>query len=97
MDIRQLGTQTTPDKAKLSSESSRRAEAGAPTNPAAAERSDTVELSESGQALTASAGEAPFNQAKVDAIRQAIEQGEYHVDAQRLAENFTRLEGELFS
>jgi negative regulator of flagellin synthesis FlgM len=51
---------------------------------------DRVDLS---QVATANAqSEMPFDTAKVDRIRQAIQQGQYAVDPKRIAENFMAIE-----
>lgn len=57
-----------------------------PTAPAP----DTLELSAA--ARTPTAGEAPFDRAKVDAIKQAIERGQYPLDPRRMAESFLAVE-----
>ena len=52
-----------------------------------------VSLSDRAKSLTqATAGAAPFDAAKVDAIREAITEGRYHVDPERLAQRFMDLE-----
>ena len=52
-----------------------------------------VSLSDRAKSLTqASAGSPPFDAARVDAIREAIAEGRYHVDPERLAQRFLDLE-----
>lgn len=50
---------------------------------------DKLELS---QAARLSAQEPTFDRAKVDAIKQQVEQGQYPLDPRRIAENFLALE-----
>lgn len=58
----------------------------------------SVELSSVAQTLRSITEDSrpAFDQSKVDAIRSAISEGRYHVDPQRLAHNFTRIESEIF-
>ena len=59
---------------------------------------DTVQLSRDAAALQEiqlQVNVEPFDQSRVDSIRQAIAEGRYHVDPERLAANFTRLESDL--
>lgn len=58
---------------------------------------DRVELSQGAKALTALAEDTTpaVDAEKVEAIREAIAEGRYHVDPVRLAEKFIELEGEL--
>jgi len=62
-------------------------------------RHDRVELSEGAQALRSAAGAAAelpaVDSARVNAIRQAIAEGRYHVDPVRLAQKFQELEHDL--
>lgn len=61
--------------------------------------SDQVQLSAEAQTLKRlqdSVAEIPaFDEARVESIREAIAEGRYHVDADRLAERFIALESEL--
>jgi len=50
---------------------------------------DEVQLSELARK---SLSEPQFDSAKVDAIRRAIQQGQYPLDSRRIAENFVALE-----
>ena len=60
---------------------------------------DQVQLSSQAQTLKrleASVADRPaFDEAKVESIREAIAEGRYHVDPERLAERFVSLESEL--
>ncbi|MBY6186082.1 flagellar biosynthesis anti-sigma factor FlgM [Marinobacter hydrocarbonoclasticus] len=77
-------------KPAVSSESSQ-----APARPAG----DAVVLTEQAQQLARAesnlANASGIDQAKVDAVRQAISEGRYHVDPERLAQNITKFENEL--
>lgn len=50
---------------------------------------DQVVLSDVAQQIMA---QPSFDQAKVDAIKQALQQGQYPIDSRRIAENFTSIE-----
>ncbi|MCB1686729.1 MAG: flagellar biosynthesis anti-sigma factor FlgM [Pseudomonadales bacterium] len=55
-----------------------------------------VSLSDSAKSLARANTDSPhFDAARVDAIRQAIAQGRYHVDPERLAERFISLEKQI--
>jgi len=56
---------------------------------AAVAQSDEVRLS---QVALQARQEPEFDRAKVEAIKTAIQQGQYPLDAQRIAENFIALE-----
>ena len=43
------------------------------------------------------AGMPVVNEARVDAVRRALDEGRYHVDAQRLADKMLRFEGDLLA
>lgn len=59
---------------------------------------DDVELSTAAQTLRQASSDtrAPFDQARVESIRSAIAEGRYHVDPERLASNFMRIEYDIF-
>lgn len=57
--------------------------------PLAPVAQDQLELSDAGKILAAEPG---FDSAKVDAIRQAIAEGNYPLDSRRMAESFAALE-----
>ena len=61
----------------------------ATAKPAETPRGDTVELSESAQ-LELRAEQ--FDRAKVESIKQAIQNGQYPLDSRRIAENFYAIE-----
>ena len=60
---------------------------------------DSVKISDDAAALKALEArlerQESFDDARVKEIRQAIEQGQYPIDNQRLAENFLKLESKL--
>ncbi|MEE4282099.1 MAG: flagellar biosynthesis anti-sigma factor FlgM [Pseudomonadales bacterium] len=60
---------------------------------------DSVKISNDAAALKALEArlerQESFDDARVKEIRQAIEQGQYPIDNQRLAENFLKLESKL--
>ena len=97
MDIQNLTASQLRDRAIA--QANQRAAAPGTANAGTAERSVVdVELSSVAQTLRSITEDArpPFDQARVDAIRSAISEGRYHVDPQRLAHNFLRIESELF-
>ena len=51
-----------------------------------ADRSDRVSLSAAGAQIGALGGMTEFDQAKVDAIRQAIREGRFEIDAEAVAD-----------
>jgi negative regulator of flagellin synthesis FlgM len=65
----------------------------------ARQRPERVELSEGAQALRSAASAAAdlpaIDSARVDAIRNAISEGRYHVDPVRLAQKFQEFEDDL--
>jgi len=81
--------------------------AGQPADPtraggetaSARPRHDRVELSDGAQALRSAANAAAdlpaIDSARVNAIRQAIAEGRYHVDPVRLAQKFQEFEHDL--
>lgn len=62
-------------------------------------QSDSVSLSSEGKAIgemhDQMMSKASFNRAKVDAIKDAIANGSYRVDAEKLADNMIKFEKEL--
>ncbi len=102
MDIRHLNSGQLREQA--ASRKSLEAEANqdqAPARGAIADRADAgdgVKLSKDAAALaevTLGQSEPAFDQSRVDAIRLAISEGRYHVDPERLASNFARIESQL--
>jgi negative regulator of flagellin synthesis FlgM len=69
-----------------------------PQSAAASKAADEVEISGAAQSLRRIAQDTrpPFDQARVDAIRSAIASGSYHIDPERLASNFMRIEYDIF-
>lgn len=66
---------------------------------ATAPRQDSVSLTQSAQNLTQMQkknNDAPVNQEKVDKLKKAIQNGEYNVNAEKLAQNIAKFEAELF-
>ena len=90
--------QTNPNAAQPTRE-----ESNAPRTDTAnqqdARAQDSVKISNDAAALKAMEArlerQESFDEARVKEIRQAIEQGQYPIDNQRLAENFLKLESKL--
>lgn len=64
-----------------------------------APRQDSVSLTQSAQQLNQvqkKATEAPVNQEKVDRLKKAIQNGEYKVNPEALADKIAKLEGQIF-
>jgi negative regulator of flagellin synthesis FlgM len=62
-------------------------------------RQDSVSLTTSAQQLSQvqrKSTEAPVNQEKVDRLKKAIQNGEYQVNPESLAQKISTLESELF-
>ena len=68
---------------EVSAIAARKAEA--PKKDAIATDTDSLELTPSARALGESAGEAPMNMHRVERLRQAIADGSYRIDADRIA------------
>lgn len=77
------------------------------TNQAAAQqvknasvpRQDSVSLTQSAQQLNQvqkKGSDAPVNQEKVDRLKKAIQNGEYRINPDALAQKISRLEAEIF-
>ena len=65
-----------------------------------APRQDSVSLTQSAQQLNQvqkKASEAPVNQEKVDRLKKAIQNGEYKVNPEALADKIAKLEGQMFA
>ena len=98
IDLNNLGN--TPPPSRDSASTQTRGERGTRADANQAERQRTeqeVRLSDEAQALRreqarASAEEAPFDDAKVRQLQQAISEGNYPIDTQRLAQKFIELE-----
>jgi negative regulator of flagellin synthesis FlgM len=80
-----------PSSLQKSAKSQRRDDSSASvaSDKVAASQSDEVKLSE--VALQARQ-EPEFDRAKVDAIKQALQDGQYPLDSRRIAENFVAIE-----
>jgi len=72
-------------KGEQSADKAKAAEAGAP----APSQSDELHLSTVARKATQ---EPQFDRAKVDAIKRAIQQGQYPLDVRRIAESFVAIE-----
>ncbi len=79
------------DKVDKKSSSAAQAKEGAPSQPLekAKAGADKVSLSNVAQKVMA---EPDFDRAKVDAIKQAIKDGNYPINPRRIAESFVSLE-----
>jgi negative regulator of flagellin synthesis FlgM len=78
------------DKVKKSSTSQSASSTGSSERSAPASRGeDTVALSSVAQRAMA---EPDFDRAKVEAIKQAISEGQYPLDSRRIAESFVAIE-----
>jgi len=66
---------------------------------AQAPRQDSVSLTQSAQQLNQvqkKGSEAPVNQEKVDRLKKAVQNGEYRVNPEVLANKIAKLESEIF-
>lgn len=66
---------------------------------AVAPRQDSVSLTQSAQQLSQvqrKSSDAPVNQEKVDRLKKAIQNGEYKINPDALAQKIARLEAEVF-
>jgi negative regulator of flagellin synthesis FlgM len=72
-------------KGEQSADKAKAADVGAP----APSQSDELHLSEVARKATQ---EPQFDRAKVDAIKRAIQQGQYPLDVRRIAESFVAIE-----
>lgn len=63
--------------------------APAPTSPPASQRTDSVQMSNVAQKAMS---EPEFDRVKVESIKQAISQGNYPLDVNRIAESFVAIE-----
>lgn len=65
----------------------------------AAPRQDSVSLTQSAQQLNQvqkKSNDAPVNQEKVDRLKKAVQNGEYRINPETLAQNISRQEAEIF-
>ncbi len=90
--------QTNPNAAERTREESKSSRSDAASQQDARAQ-DSVKISDDAAALKALEArlerQESFDDARVKEIRQAIEQGQYPIDNQRLAENFLKLESKL--
>ncbi len=79
---RQVADRSSPDKGEAE-----------PARASLAPADDTLELSPlARQQPTSQAEDVPFDRAKVDAIKQALREGQYPLNPRRMAESFLSLE-----
>ena len=99
IDINNLNPNNTPDRRVKGSASADTSATSKESSSAARSADDQVQLSDRAQTLKRmedSVAELPaFDDARVRSIRDAIADGRYHVDPDRLAERFLALENEL--
>ena len=61
----------------------------------------TIDVSDTARTLAVLeeklAGVPVVNEARVEAVRRALDEGRYHVDAQRVADKMLRFEGDLLA
>jgi negative regulator of flagellin synthesis FlgM len=66
---------------------------------AATPRQDSVSLTQSAQQLSQvqkKASDAPVNQEKVDKLKKAVQNGDYRVNPEVLAQKISKLEAQIF-
>jgi negative regulator of flagellin synthesis FlgM len=93
VDNQRVSQQQQPSQNAAQVEGDRRTQLESPA------RQDSVSLTQSAQQLSQAqrrSTDAPVNQERVERIRSAIENGEYRIDPDRLAQNISRVEAELF-
>jgi len=63
--------------------------------------SSSIDVSDTARTLAALeehiAGMPVVNESRVEAVRRALDEGRYHVDAQRVADKMLRFEGDLLA
>ncbi|MEW9797610.1 flagellar biosynthesis anti-sigma factor FlgM [Alteromonas sp. CYL-A6] len=88
------------DNAKVNQQNhNQAAQQQAVAKSAVAPRQDSVSLTQSAQQLNQvqkRSNEAPVNQEKVDKLKKAIQNGEYRVNPEVLAQKIARMESEIF-
>lgn len=93
-DISGIGALTPVDGTRNNPGTPRKREAGDPAAPATT--ADQLTLTEVGQYLANSSGEpAPVDRERVDAIRDALAEGSYEIDTERVAAKLLKLDREL--
>lgn len=103
-NINNGGTKPPIDNAKLNQQqqalnNSNAQQADAQKKASAGTRQDSVSLTSSAQQLSQvqkKGSEAPVNQEKVDKLKKAIQNGEYQVNPESLANKIASLETEIF-
>ncbi len=98
MDIRHLNSNQLREQAAARTKAEGEQRANRTASSEGSTSSDTVHLSRDAAALqeiSLKQSVEPFDAGRVESIRRAIAEGRYHVDPERLAENFSRLESEL--
>ena len=80
---------TAPER-KVAERAAQKASAEAAARPAPAPLDDEVKLSAIAQEAVST--EEPFDRAKVEKIKQAVQEGNYPLDARRIAESFLAIE-----
>lgn len=92
IDSQKLSQQQTQNQATQSNTQNAQSAAQAP-------RQDSVSLTQSAQQLSQvqkKSNDAPVNQEKVEKLKKAIQNGEYKVNPEVLAQKISRLEAEIF-
>lgn len=93
LDNQRLNQQQTQNQAAAQSDAQK-----AQTNSSAS-RQDSVSLTQSAQQLSQvqkKSTDAPVNQEKVDKLKKAIQNGEYRVNPEVLAQKISTLEAQIF-
>ena len=94
LDSQKLNQQQQTQNQSAAQNSAQQAQAAA-----SAPRQDSVSLTQSAQQLSQvqkKGNDAPVNQDKVDKLKKAIQNGEYRVNPEVLAQKISRLEAEIF-
>ena len=92
LDNQRLNQQQTQNQADAQS-------AAKQTQAATTPRKDSVSLTQSAQQLSQvqkKSSDAPVNQEKVDKLKKAIQNGEYRVNPEVLAQKISTLEAQIF-
>lgn len=98
-NIRSGNSLTTTNRSPARPESNASSTTSGPVNQNSAPRSDAVSLSSQSKAIgemhNEMASSPSFDSAKVAAIKEAIANGSYKVDPEKLADNMIKFENEL--
>jgi len=87
------------DNSKVAQQNQTQQQAASSAQTAQAPRQDSVSLTQSAQQLNQvqkKGSEAPVNQEKVDRLKKAVQNGEYRVNPEVLANKIAKLESEIF-